>query len=143
MADDTSNEMRTIDAIARGLTADLPEGWREVTATYLATAPYAELDATVIGPSGGQTQLDPLPEGLEGHFDTLRLQMYQPGKGAWLTARITVTADGRFSTDFDYDTEPEWSIPVSSDIYTADLAEFPREDQHIPDWLRNKLAGRP
>lgn len=138
MADDTANEMRTIDTIARALVTGLPEGWREVTATYFATAPYAELDATVIGPTGESAQVDPLPEGLESYFETLRLQMYQPGKGTWLTARITITSAGHFSTDFDYDNEPAWSIPVNAEIYATDLAEFPRDDEHIPDWLRAK-----
>ena len=130
------SEIGTIDAIARALTAELPSGWREVTAVYRATASYAELDATVVGPGGEPTQLESLPEGLENFFETLRQQMYQPGKGAWLTARITVTADGHFSTDFDYDHEPDWSIPVDAGIYSADLAEFPRDDQYIPSWLR-------
>ncbi|MFG1813485.1 hypothetical protein ACGFIF_06960 [Kribbella sp. NPDC049174] len=134
------NEMGTIDLIARALTAELPDGWREVGATYRATAPYAELDAEVVLPSGESAQVDPLPEGLESHFETLRLQMYQPGKGAWLTARVTITPEGRFSTDFDYESEPAWSIPVDVGIYVADLAEFPREDQYIPDWLREKTG---
>ena len=130
------SEIGTIDAIARALTAGLPAGWREVSAVYLATAPYAELDATLVGPGGEPTQLDPLPDGLEDLFEALRRQMYQPGKGAWMTAHVGVTADGRFTTDFDYDHEPAWSIPVDAGIYAADLAEFPRDDQYIPDWLR-------
>jgi hypothetical protein len=140
MADDTANEMRTIDAIARALTADLPAGWQAVTATYLATAPYAELDASATGPSGEQAQLDPIPESLEDLFETLRRQMYQAGKGAWLTARITITAAGHFSTDFDYDHEPAWSIPVDPQIYADDLVEFPRSDEHTPTWMQARRA---
>ncbi|HET6989510.1 MAG TPA: hypothetical protein VFI00_22970 [Kribbella sp.] len=133
------SEIGTIDAIARALTAGLAPGWREVSAVYRATAPYAELDGTVLGPDGERTQLDPLPDGLEDLFEALRRQMYQPGKGAWLTAYVSVTADGHFSTDFDYDHEPGWSIPVDAGIYSADLAEFPRDDQYVPVWLRTKL----
>jgi hypothetical protein len=62
--------------------------------------------------------------------------MYQPGKGTWLTARVTVTSAGQFATDFDYDHEPEWSIEVDTGIYPADLAEFPRDAEHTPDWLK-------
>jgi hypothetical protein len=133
-----ANEMGTLDTIGRALIADLPAGWRAVTAVYLATAPYAELDATVTGPAG-EVPLEPLPEALEDDFETLRLQMYQPGKGAWLTARLTITPDGHFETDFDYDGEPGWSMPVDDGIYAEDLAEFPREDRYIPAWLRAKL----
>jgi hypothetical protein len=131
--------MRIIDAIARALVADLPAGWRQVSATYRSTAPYAELDATVTGPVGEQAQVGPLPADLEDLFEALRDSMYQPGKGAWLTATITVTAEGRFNTDFDYDTEPAWTIPVTPDTYTAELAEYPRADQYIPHWMRKHL----
>ncbi|MFI7065813.1 hypothetical protein ACIBL3_32775 [Kribbella sp. NPDC050124] len=132
------NEMATIEAIARALTSELPAGWHEVRATYRATAPYAELDADVVDASGTAAQVDPLAEGLESYFETLRLQMYQPGKGTWLTASIAITSDGHFATDFDYENEPAWSMPVDAEIYASDLAEFPREDQYIPDWLREK-----
>ncbi|WUJ70445.1 antitoxin YezG family protein [Kribbella soli] len=123
------SEIGTIDTIARALTADLPAGWREVTAVYRATTTYAELDATVDG-----AQLDPLPDGLEDHLETLRRKMCQPGKGTWLTATISVTSDGHFATDFDYETEPAWSMPVDAGIYAAELAEFPRDD--VPAWMR-------
>ncbi|MFC6159872.1 antitoxin YezG family protein [Kribbella jiaozuonensis] len=122
-------EISVIDTIARALVAELPAGWREVTAVYRGTTSYAELDATV-----DSAQLDPLPEGLEDDFEELRRSMYQPGKGTWLTATISVTADGHFSTDFDYDHQPAWSIPVDEGIYAADLAEFPRDD--VPGWMR-------
>lgn len=129
------SEIGVIDTIARALVADLPAGWREVSAVYRATTSYAELDADVVLPSGG-TQVETLPEGLEDHFEELRREMYQPGKGTWLTAKVTVTATGHFATDFDYDHEPAWSIPVDATIYSADLAAFPRDAEHTPDWLQ-------
>jgi len=125
------SEIGVIDTIARALVADLPAGWREVSAVYRATTSYAELDGEVDG-----AQLDPLPDGLEDHFEELRREMYQPGKGTWLTAKVTVTAAGHFATDFDYDSKPEWSIPVDATIYAADLAAFPRDAEHTPDWLK-------
>jgi hypothetical protein len=136
-----ANEMETLDTIGRALVADLPSGWRSVTATYLATVAYAEFDADLIGADGVEDQVDPLPDGLENEFETLRRQMYQPGKGAWLTARLTITPDGHFETDFDYDDEPAWSMQPYDEVYAADLAEFPREEQYIPGWLRAKLGN--
>ncbi|WP_350275475.1 immunity protein YezG family protein [Kribbella sp. HUAS MG21] len=129
------SEIGVIDAIARALVADLPAGWREVSAVYRATTSYAELDADMLTPAG-ESQLETLPEGLEEQFEELRREMYQPGKGTWLTARVTVTAAGHFATDFDYDHEPAWSIPVDAGIYAADLAAFPRDPEHVPDWMR-------
>lgn len=129
------SEIGVIDTIARALVADLPAGWREVSAVYRATTSYAELDADVVLPSG-KTQVETLPEGLEDHFEELRREMYQPGKGTWLTAKVTVTSTGHFATDFDYDHEPAWSIPVDATIYPADLAAFPRDAENTPDWLK-------
>ncbi|NIK58943.1 immunity protein YezG family protein [Kribbella shirazensis] len=129
------SEIGVIDTIARALVEDLPVGWREVSAVYRATTSYAELDGTVVD-AAGESPLDPLPEGLEDHFEELRREMYQPGKGTWLTARISVTAEGRFATDFDYDNEPDWSIPVDESIYTEDLSVFPRDRENIPSWMR-------
>jgi hypothetical protein len=129
------SEIGVIDTIARALVEDLPAGWREVSAVYRATTSYAELDATLVD-DAGERQLDTLPEGLEDHFEELRREMYQPGKGTWLTAKLTITSAGRFATDFDYDTKPDWSIPVDEGIYAADLSAFPRDAENTPGWMR-------
>lgn len=125
------SELGVIDAIARALVAVLPAGWRSVTAVYRATSSYAELDATVDG-----AQVDPLPDGLEDHFEELRREMYQPGKGAWLTAQLTITSDGHFATDFDYDNQPAWSLEVDESVYQDDLSVFPRDRENTPGWMR-------
>ncbi|MFG1911362.1 immunity protein YezG family protein [Kribbella sp. NPDC048928] len=125
------SEIGVIDTIARALVADLPAGWSEVSAVYRATTSYAELDATVDG-----SQVDPLPEHLEDHFEQLRREMYQPAKGTWLTAQLTITSTGHFTTDFDYDTLPDWSISVDEAIYAEDLAAFPRDPENTPAWMR-------
>ncbi|MET9271545.1 immunity protein YezG family protein [Kribbella sp. NPDC003557] len=125
------SEIAVIDTIARALVADLPAQWQQVSAVYRATTSYAELDADVDG-----AQLDPLPEGLEDQFEELRREMYQPGKGAWLTAKLTVTSTGHFATDFDYDNRPAWSIPVDEGIYAEDLSTFPRDPEHVPAWMK-------
>lgn len=125
------SEIGVIDAIARALVAELPAGWRSVTAVYRGTSSYAELDATVDG-----AQVDPLPEGLEDNLEELRREMYEPSKGTWLTAQLTITSDGHFTTDFDYDSKPDWSIAVDEGIYAADLAVFPRDPDHVPEWMR-------
>lgn len=125
------SEIAVIDTIARALVADLPAQWQQVSAVYRATTSYAELDADVDG-----AQLDPLPEGLEDQFEELRREMYQPGKGAWLTAKLTVTSAGHFATDFDYDNRPAWSIPVDEGIYAEDLSTFPRDPENVPAWMK-------
>ena len=56
--------------------------------------------------------------------------------GRVLTAQLSITSDGHLATDFDYDTLPDWSIPVDRSSYTADLSVFPRDPENTPGWMR-------
>ncbi|MFD9889605.1 TNT domain-containing protein [Amycolatopsis sp. NPDC059027] len=71
-------------------------------------------------------------------FSRLRAGMYATGRGTWLQSRFTLAPDGTFDFDFTLDTEPAWNEPPEqgSTAYPDELAEFPREDEHIPDWWR-------
>ncbi|NHC12931.1 hypothetical protein G9H71_03965 [Motilibacter sp. E257] len=65
--------------------------------------------------------------------------MYQQGKGAWYTARVGVTPDGRLSIDLDYDHEPQWRFDVVPETYVEDLEMFPRDEESLPGWLKEKV----
>ncbi|MFC5336903.1 agglutinin cell wall attachment protein [Leucobacter denitrificans] len=74
----------------------------------------------------------------------LREVMYRPGTGTWFSALWTLTKDasGVVSADvsFNYDEEPDWSRPIDPGLYGIDLEDFPRDEDHIPVWLREMLA---
>ncbi|MFD0852261.1 hypothetical protein ACFQ07_08510, partial [Actinomadura adrarensis] len=74
-----------------------------------------------------------------GMMDELRREMYREGKGAWFTARLDIGRDGRFSAEFDYDCEPEFTPPLTPSAFAKDLERFPRSEEHIPRWLKAKL----
>lgn len=69
----------------------------------------------------------------------LRAAMYRPGYGTWFSAVVTVTAAGKLDASYNYDDEPAWFYPVDPGSYAADMREFPRDDAHIPEWLRQRL----
>ncbi|TDQ53743.1 hypothetical protein EV190_103194 [Actinorugispora endophytica] len=69
----------------------------------------------------------------------LRRGMYIPGKGTWFSARYVITRPGNYRVDYNYDEEPAFTIPPVAGSYKLDLQHFPRDDEHIPDWLRQKL----
>jgi hypothetical protein len=89
--------------------------------------------------AAGETRAAMPPGHAVGLMDELRREMYRVGKGAWFTARLNIERDGRFSAEFDYDGEPEFSPPLTASAYALDLKRFPRADEHIPRWLRDKL----
>jgi hypothetical protein len=66
--------------------------------------------------------------------------MYKPGVGAWFMIRVTVTADGKTTSEFDYDHEPEFSHPISPSTYVTDQYVYPTDEDKQPEWLRRRLA---
>ena len=74
----------------------------------------------------------------------LREEMYKlsPDKGAWYTGIISVTSEGKFNIDFDYDGKPEFKYEPNADKFINDLDTFPREKNLIPDWLNNIITVR-
>ncbi|MEH0110213.1 hypothetical protein V6N00_10920 [Tersicoccus sp. MR15.9] len=69
----------------------------------------------------------------------LRQLMYRDGAGTWFSARFTVTAEGKADASYNYDDEPGWDFPPDPQIYATDLQAFPRDDAHVPEWLRQKV----
>lgn len=51
-----------------------------------------------------------------------------------------VNAAGNFDAQFIYDDEPDWSRDVEDVWYVDDLAHFPRDMGHRPQWLRRHLS---
>ncbi len=70
-------------------------------------------------------------------FADLRRLMYRPRKGTWFSARLTVTAQGDYRSDFDFDVEPRFDPPVAADLYVKDLQAFPRDPSRVPAWVTN------
>jgi hypothetical protein len=68
----------------------------------------------------------------------LREEMYKlaPNKGAWYTAYITILKSGQYQTNFDYDSKPEFKYEPSKDKFIDDSIAFPREENFIPNWLK-------
>ncbi|MEY9211661.1 hypothetical protein [Thermobifida halotolerans] len=71
-------------------------------------------------------------------IDKLRVGMYLEGKGTWFSMEYVITRPGNYNVHFNYDQDPEITFPTPQG-YTQDLKYFPRDEEHIPDWLRQRL----
>ena len=74
-------------------------------------------------------------EDFAGLFAELRRLMYRPDAGTWFSARLTVSDQGDYRSDYDFDNEPRFDPPVAPDLYLKDLQAFPRHPSRIPGWL--------
>ena len=68
-------------------------------------------------------------------FAALRRLMYRAGRGTWFSARLTVSDQGDFRSDYDFEHEPRFDPPVDPALYARDLEAFPRDAARIPSWV--------
>ncbi|PVA91840.1 hypothetical protein DDK01_17940 [Mycobacteroides abscessus] len=73
-------------------------------------------------------------------FGELRQLMATPEHGTWLSATLTLTREGDFSYDFNYDNKPNWGSPEPTlDAFIEDLEKYPRPESEIPEWYPRKV----
>ncbi|QXJ25062.1 hypothetical protein AGRA3207_006503 [Actinomadura graeca] len=131
-------EREAVNGAVRALRSAAPAGWERLGFEFRATVGIDSASFEVQGADGRRRKAMP-PGQAVGRMDELRRVMYRRGKGAWFTARLEVERSGRFSAEFDYEGEPEFTPPLTPSAYALDLDRFPRTDEHIPEWLREKL----
>jgi len=78
-------------------------------------------------------------EDFAGRFAELRRLMYRPDRGTWFSARLTVSHQGDYRSDYDYDTRPAFDPPASPELFVRDLEAFPRDASRVPSWLADEL----
>lgn len=131
----------TYQQILREAAGIAGEGWSTISIVSRRVARYAETDITATYADGGTRQLSASGTSLLKLIRGMRRQQYRPGTGAWFTAELRFMRAGTFSADFDYDDEPQWYAPIPPENYVEELERFPRDDEHIPDWMRSRLES--
>ncbi|KZB87585.1 hypothetical protein [Amycolatopsis regifaucium] len=116
------------------------EGWRRIDLVSAMTVPAQDLGLTVIMDDGSRPEIAP-PTELNVILAKLRTLLYRPGRGAWFSARISMNPPGAIFYDYNYDYEPVLTPPMEPEHYVEDLKKFPRDPEHIPAWLSEKLAA--
>ncbi|WP_137726538.1 hypothetical protein [Prescottella subtropica] len=123
-------------AIAQKIYRNVVEKYKkDCVVDYYSAGTVASPSARVVENDGSLSAK--IPGGGKATLEWHRLRNLmaeQGGRGAWFSATARVTTDGRYSFDFDYDTEPNWRIPPADETYIADLKKFPRPADQIPTW---------
>jgi len=128
--------------VGRALLAVAGAGWQQVRAEYRSVGKHIEVDVFVTGPDGAVNPVRPPVDVVEG-LGKLRQGMYRPGRGTWLSARYVLDPPSSFSAEFEPDVEPRWRRLPPPIGFADELRFFPRADEHIPEWLRQRAGLRP
>ncbi|SHX67308.1 Uncharacterised protein [Mycobacteroides abscessus subsp. abscessus] len=121
-------------AVVRALFESLPHGrWSSCKVEYLQAGSFAE-SRVVLTDTAGTSELVESPIAMIMAFKKLRELMASQGRGAWLSATLTATTDGKCAFDYDHDARPNWTVQPSDQSYIADLEKFPRPAELVPAW---------
>jgi hypothetical protein len=86
---------------------------------------------------------DMLDESIAELVRMLQQYMYTPTGGAWVTAELSVTTEGKGDARFNYDDEPQLPGPdgvAASSMPAEEIARhlqtYPRPANATPEWMR-------
>jgi hypothetical protein len=131
-------ERKAVESAVRALSAIAPPGWRRLSFAFYATVGIDSASLETVCMDGSTRRLVPPGRAIR-HMDELRTATYRADRGAWFTARLDIERSGRYSVEFDYDGEPDFTPPLTASAYALDLDRFPRSSEHTPGWLKDKL----
>ena len=127
--------------------------WDRVVLKASAAGPTVGASLTVHHPDGTRSRAWTVPDRdfLE-RVERLRDRMYEPGRGTWYNATLTLERDAPHrdpEAHYDYDNPPhtaagenlEAGFPSVVDELREDQEKYPRDDEHLPAWHPSRDAG--
>ncbi len=137
---------RQVTDIAEALIRAAPEGWTMLTVEWSQAGTQHSGRAHRVDADGWH-RID-MPDGVVAAFASLRAETAAPGRGAWFSARVVVEPGAEPRLEPNPDRRPFWNSPTPSMLdapdeppvpdegrWLTDLKRFPRDREHIPDWL--------
>ncbi|MGW1677987.1 hypothetical protein [Saccharopolyspora sp. NPDC002376] len=115
-----------------------PAEWCRLELAAVIAADAVDIRFTVAVQDRSAPNIE-LPPGVDRALVDLRAEMYQRGRGTWLSARITIAPPGEYSASFNFDLEPDYGPEFTDIAIIKDLDAFPRDRAHVPEWLQMKI----
>lgn len=136
-----TQQLDLIKEICQSILSRAPQGWKKVIYRSDAVIDHSSSkfqvhDAYEKNIAGwGPNTIGPL-------LDNLRAGMYREGEGTWFSIKFTIIRPGNFQVEYNYNEDPHILFPTAWG-YTNDLKYFPRNEEHTPAWLQQKLSEEP
>lgn len=132
-----AEQQEILKELGRIILSKAPQGWARIIYQTDSVIDHSSSDYKVEDENGTNIAgWGPATLGLL--LDDLRAGMYQEGKGTWFSMRYTITRPGKFHVEYNYDDDPKILFPTGWG-FTNDLKYFPRDDEYMHEWLRQKL----
>ncbi|HEX7306550.1 hypothetical protein [Lentzea sp.] len=134
----TPDAERLLGELLEILELSAPLQWESVRFSVLSTV-LTDSSTTSAVKKDGTRRSYALPEVFSTKLDEFRGACYEPGRGTWFSATIALEDGAEPQVDLNYDEKPQWPAWPHPYSYVRDLEFFPRDDEHVPDWLREQV----
>lgn len=118
--------------------ASPPPGWQRIIIEYMGLGNHVEGGGAAVLQDGSHQQWEVPPEVWQ-LFIELRAGMHQENYGTWLSCRFQLTQPNTYTINFNREQEPAWLEPRTASDYEDEYRFFPRSEEHMPTWFREKL----
>ncbi|MCP3013075.1 antitoxin YezG family protein [Nocardiopsis dassonvillei] len=134
---DHAQQQKILKEAGTEILKEAPEGWERITYSRESVIDHSS-SLSIIELASGESVRKWPPVTVGTLFDDLRAGMYKDGKGTWFSLEYVITRPGKFKVRYNYDEDPHILFPTAWG-FTNDLKYFPRDEEHIPEWLHEKL----
>lgn len=129
-----------LQTIVRGMVDLVPADWKKARLVAVMLGTRGEIRAGATTEDGTEVTLQGLGKEVAQAVAKLRVDSADNGgKGAWLTAVISVEPAGTVRLATDHDIQPTWRTKPKTSDYTTELQRHPRAPENIPDWWAEQL----
>jgi hypothetical protein len=130
-----------LESVTTLLIHRLPGDWEQVLLDVRMVGSHVETPVTLLTIFGRSIRWE-LPDEALRFFLELRAGMYRPEWGTWCSLRYHLAqTTSRYSVEYDWKNEPDWTHRPSERFFAEELDRFPRPAENVPEWLRER-AGR-
>lgn len=135
---DSIGELEAISRIASEMSDYFPEGWRYARFHVMFMGGYG-IRRIEIEKEGGDVIRISLPAKFTEDAMEIRAGMYRENEGTWFSWKLDLSSEGKFKSNFNYDTYPPFSFSPSLEDYHEDMEMYPRSEEFTPDWFQEGL----
>ncbi|MCF2707475.1 hypothetical protein I6E29_09410 [Arcanobacterium haemolyticum] len=83
--------------------------------------------------------IEHIPTAVMHYADQLKSNVSRTGEGAPFSLTLEFGATGRANVTANFMNEPRWADAIPVDAWRSELEKFPRDDEYVPGWLRERL----
>ncbi|MDH0897220.1 MULTISPECIES: hypothetical protein [unclassified Pseudomonas] len=122
-----------------------PDDWAQARASFMGITCFSITQISFLS-STGEVSSPSIDQRYDLPFEKLRQEMAaQDINGhAWYTAIFTLTPDGKFKFEFDYDHLPTFDIMPDPEDWLDEFKQYPRPElqAQIQDWIDGRVPDK-